>query len=102
MENVLDGSIEGKESRLRTAFLAQMLSESNPRDLFAPTCLGFVDDRKQNRDVDSVLMLINCLRLQAADVSRLLCKIYNHTRRAFYCPSRLMLSAALLSKRSTT
>ena len=48
MENVLDGSMEGKESRLRTAVLAQMLSKSKPRDLFAPTCLGLVDDRKQN------------------------------------------------------
>ena len=48
IENVLDGSIEGKESRLRTAVLAQMLSKSKPRDLFAPTCLRLVDDRKQN------------------------------------------------------
>ena len=49
-EHVLNGSVEDKESRLRTATLAQMLSNNKPRNLFAPTCIGFVNDReRQNR-----------------------------------------------------
>ena len=45
---VMDGSIEDKESMLRTATLAQMLSMKKPQHLFSPTCLGYVDNRKQN------------------------------------------------------
>ena len=46
-ENVLKGSLEDKESRLRTICLAQMLSCPAPRELFSPTCIGSVDDPEQ-------------------------------------------------------
>ena len=46
--NVLERSVEESESRLRTICLAQMLCCPVPRELFSPTCIGFVDDPEQS------------------------------------------------------
>ncbi|KAJ6168102.1 hypothetical protein N7497_000945 [Penicillium chrysogenum] len=49
-ENVARGSVQDKDSRLRTAVLAQMLHSNKPRHLYSPNCIGYVDDRdKHNR-----------------------------------------------------
>ena len=47
VENVVSGSKADKESLLRTATLAQMLSINKPQHLFTPTCIGYVDDRQR-------------------------------------------------------
>jgi len=47
-ENLVHGSPEEMESRLRTAALGQMLSKDKPRGLSCPTCIGVVDDREDN------------------------------------------------------
>ena len=51
VENVADGSLEDKESMLRTATLAQMLSVSKPQNLFSPNCIGYIDNRIQRNQV---------------------------------------------------
>ena len=47
-ENLVRGSPEEKESKLRTAALGQMLSKDKPRGLSCPTCIGVIDDREVN------------------------------------------------------
>jgi serine/threonine protein kinase len=50
IENIARGSVQDKDSRLRTAVLAQMLHSNKPRHLYSPNCIGYVDDRdKHNR-----------------------------------------------------
>lgn len=48
LQNIVRGSIQDKESRLRTVILAQMLHTNKPRHLYSPKCVGFIDDREQN------------------------------------------------------
>ena len=47
VQTFVRGTVEDKESKLRTAMLAQMLSVGKPRHLLSPTCIGFVDDRER-------------------------------------------------------
>lgn len=44
-EVLQDGSVEDKQSILRTATLAQMLSLDKPKHLYTPKCVGYIDNR---------------------------------------------------------
>lgn len=46
VENIIKDSAQERESRVRTAALAQMLHNSKPQQLYAPNCVGYVDDFK--------------------------------------------------------
>jgi hypothetical protein len=48
MENVAEGSVQSQESRLRIVTLAQMLHKSQPRHLYSPHCIGYIDDCERN------------------------------------------------------
>ncbi|KAH8662766.1 prion-inhibition and propagation-domain-containing protein [Ilyonectria robusta] len=48
VDNVVKGSVQDKESRLRTATLAQMLHNNKPRHLYSPICIGYIDDRERH------------------------------------------------------
>ncbi|KAJ5370021.1 prion-inhibition and propagation-domain-containing protein [Penicillium cataractarum] len=49
LQNIIRDSVQDKESRVRTAILAQMLHVNKPRHLYSPKCVGFIDDREQNK-----------------------------------------------------
>lgn len=44
-EDLPDGSVEDKQSILRTAALAQMLSLPKPEHFYTPKCIGYIDNR---------------------------------------------------------
>lgn len=48
VENITKDSLQEKESKLRTAVLAEMLHSSKPPYLYAPDCVGYIDDFERN------------------------------------------------------
>lgn len=57
VENVTTGSLHDKESKLRTAILAEMLHNSKPPYLYAPNCVGYIDDFEKNNRYGWIFMM---------------------------------------------
>lgn len=50
IDDIVKGTLQDKESKLRTATLAQMLHNKKPRHLYSPICIGYIDDcERHNR-----------------------------------------------------
>lgn len=57
VENITEGSVQDKESKLRTAILAEMLHNSKPPYLCAPNCVGYIDDYERNNCYGWIFMM---------------------------------------------
>lgn len=57
VENITKGSLQDKESKLRTAILAEMLHSSKPPYLYVPNCVGYIDDFERNNRYGWIFMM---------------------------------------------
>jgi hypothetical protein len=87
-EDLPNGSVQDKQSILRTAALAQMLSLPKPKHFYTPRCIGYIDNRSsqdrfgwifqmpQNSNRDTTLETLHGMLGQ---------QMYKPTRSPAYC-----------------